>query len=140
VTQLILIRTIILIIIGLASGALVAAGLFTFITSLGIINRLAETTKTARFIHYYENCVILGAAAGVTYSVSITALPLGVLLLGIIGLFSGIFVGCLISSIAEIVNAFPIFLRRFKLTTAVTAIVLALAFGKLVGVLLQYFI
>lgn len=136
----ILIRYFFLMFIGLASGALVAAGLFTFITSLGIVNRLAETTKTARFIHYYENCVILGGIAGAIYSAYILLLPLGNMMLGIIGLFSGIFVGCLISSIAEIINAFPIFLRRFKLKTALAAIVLSLALGKFAGVLLQYFI
>ena len=136
----ILLRYVLLMFIGLTSGALVAAGLFTFITSLGIVNRLAETTKTARFIHYYEDCVILGGVTGVLYSVHALKLPPGNIMLGITGLFSGIFVGCLIGSIAEIVNAFPIFLRRFKLKTALAAIVLSLALGKFVGVLLQYFI
>ena len=51
-------------VIGLACGALVAAGMFTFITMLGIVTRLAQITKTARYILHYESWICAGAVLG----------------------------------------------------------------------------
>ena len=55
-----LINAIFLSFIGLASGFVVAAGIFAFITMLGIIPRLAQRTGTADHIYGYEWMIILG--------------------------------------------------------------------------------
>lgn len=57
----------------------------------------------------------------------------------IFGLLSGIYVGCMIGAIAEILDAFPIFFRRLSIEHAGSLIVIVLALGKVIGVLLQYF-
>lgn len=118
---------------------MVAAGLFTFIVALGVVTRLAQVTRTANFLHRYENCFVAGGIIGNLYW--IFQWPVGLKSIGllIIGVFGGIFTGCLIGSIAEILNAFPIFFRRLNLKYGITAVILGLALGKFVGVILQYF-
>ena len=125
--------------LGFCAGTLVAAGLFTFISTLGIVTRLSQVTRTAGWIHWYENSFIAGGILGNLlwiYGWHIPARALGLLLFG---LFGGIFTGCLIGAIAEILNAFPIFFRRMNLKTGTALVVGALAVGKLTGVLVQYF-
>ena len=56
------------------------------------------------------------------------------------GLFFGIFTGCFIGAIAEILNAFPIFMHRVGLKTGIAAIIAALAAGKFIGVWFYYFL
>lgn len=51
-------------IFGLCAGCTVAAGLFTFIVTLGIVTRLSQVTKSAAFIHWYENSFIVGGIVG----------------------------------------------------------------------------
>lgn len=127
------------VVMGLCAGAFVAAGLFTFIVSLGIVTRLAQVTRTAAYIHYFENSFIAGGIVGNLFWLYHRTIPLGNVGLGLLGLFGGIFTGCLVGAVAEIVNAFPIFFRRLDLKVGTTMVVGALALGKLVGVLCSYF-
>ena len=55
------------------------------------------------------------------------------------GLFAGVFTGCLIGAVAEILNAFPIMFRRIGLKEGTAIVVLMLAAGKFTGVILQFF-
>ena len=133
-------------IFGLCAGCTVAAGLFTFIVTLGIVTRLSQVTKSAAFIHWYENSFIVGGIVGNLlwiYREWFSLLPeskiSAALILGAFGLFGGIFTGCLIGSIAEILNAFPILFRRLNLKTGTALVVAALAAGKLLGIFLQFF-
>ena len=96
-----LINAIFLSFIGLASGFVVAAGIFAFITMLGIIPRLAQRTGTADHIYGYEWMIILGGTAGNILNLFVTHLPVGMIGIPIYGLFSGIFVGCLAMALAE---------------------------------------
>ncbi len=127
------------VVMGLCAGAFVAAGLFTFIVSLGIVTRLAQVTRTAAYIHYFENSFIAGGIVGNLFWLYQRTIPLGSVGLGLLGLFGGIFTGCLVGAVAEILNAFPIFFRRMDLKAGTALVVAALAGGKLVGVLCSYF-
>lgn len=82
-----LINAIFLSFIGLASGFVVAAGIFAFITMLGIIPRLAQRTGTADHIYGYEWMIILGGTAGNILNLFVTHLPVGMIGLPIYGLF-----------------------------------------------------
>ncbi len=126
-------------IIGVCAGGFAAAGLFAFITTLNIMMRLAHVTHTADHIHWYENGVILGAVLGTVCYCYPFILPIGALGTAVFGVFAGIFTGCLVGAVAEILNAFPVFFRRMRLHQGVMWVVAALAFGKFVGVLIQYF-
>ena len=126
--------------LGLCAGAVVAAGLFTFISTLGIVTRLSQVTRTAGFIHWYENSFIAGGIIGNLLWIYRPQVLFGGAGLLFFGLFGGIFTGCLIGAIAEILNAFPIFFRRLDLKAGTALVVAALAVGKLLGVVLQYFL
>lgn len=133
-----LIRQIVLGFIGLCSGLTVAAGVFAFITMLGIIPRLATRTHTRRHIYLYEGMIILGGTLGNIWFIYSFPLPLTSLFLGIIGVFSGIFVGCLAMALAEVLRVFPIISNRVQLKEGFPIVVVAVAIGKLAGTLFQF--
>lgn len=56
------------------------------------------------------------------------------------GLFSGIFVGCLAVSLAEVIDVIPILSRRIGLKVGMRYFLLAIAIGKLVGSLIYFII
>ncbi len=150
------------IIFGLCGGGLVAAGLFAFITILGLVPRLAARTHTARQIHRYENWIVTGAlfgnllnlhqvpfhqigmrlgsiwpdwlSGGWEWGISLLSLVFPV----VMGTASGIFVGCLVMSLAETLDALPTMSRRVHLSVGIQYIIEALAIGKLVGSLVYF--
>ena len=134
----------ILFFIGLCSGGVVAAGLFSFIVSIGAMNRVIGKTHTGDKVHLYENCM----AAGITlanlvslYSFSfIQWIPswIGILFLGLFGLGAGIFIGTLIMSLAENLNALPVFARNLHMTKGIKYVILSLAAGKSAGAWLDF--
>lgn len=46
--------------IGLSSGFTVAAALFALIATIGVLNRLAQVTRSADSIRWYEICFMAG--------------------------------------------------------------------------------
>ena len=120
-------------IIGLSSGAVIAAGLFSFITSLGVISDLADRTHTGKYVKLYEDAITLGGVLGNFSYFFRPSLLVGEAFLLPLGLLIGIFVGCEIMALAEILNVFPIFIRRVKLVRYVPYFILILALGKTVG-------
>lgn len=129
------IKQILLLLIGLSGGALVASGLFAFIVSLGVVSDFADRTHTGNKILLYENAIILGGILGnIFYIYQIPVVLSGsAFLLGMFGLFSGAFVGCWSMALAEVLNVFPIFIRRVKLMKCVPYMILSIALGKIVG-------
>lgn len=134
-----LIRQAILGIIGLSAGFAVAGGVFSFITMLGIIPRLAARTHTKDRIYRYESAVILGGSLGNIWILYEIPLLPSYVLTGAIGLFSGIFVGCLAMALAEVLRVFPILTARISLKEGFPYVVAAAAIGKAVGTVFQYF-
>lgn len=124
--------------IGLCSGATVAAGVFAFITMLGIIPRLADRTNTADHILCYENAIILGGTLGNIWILFELPLHLSVVMVMAFGIFSGIFVGCLYMALAETLRVLPIMVNRIQLKEGFPIIVAAIAIGKVVGTFFQY--
>ena len=55
------------------------------------------------------------------------------ILLGLFGLSVGIFVGCLVMSLAETLKALPTISRRIRLAVGLQYVILAIALGKLAG-------
>ncbi len=125
--------------IGLCSGATVAAGVFAFITMLGIIPRLAARTNTADHIICYENAIILGGTLGNIWILFELPLHLSAVMVMVFGIFSGIFVGCLYMALAETLRVLPIMVNRIQLKEGFPIIVAAIAIGKVVGTVFQYF-
>lgn len=126
----ILIRYFFLFITGLAGGFIVGGGVFAFITMIGIFPRLADRTNTAKYIKLYESGIIWGGSLGNLVIIFPLYLPLGNIFLALIGVFSGIFVGCLAMALAEVLKVIPIFAERVKLKYGMGWVLFSIALGK----------
>lgn len=125
--------------IGLSAGTIVAGGLFGFIVSLGVVSDFADRTGTAKRIMLYEDAVALGGILGnllFLYQIPLTAISP---LIGLFGIFSGVFVGCWAIALTEVLNVFPIFLRRINVTKGIAFIILGIAIGKALGSCAYFF-
>ncbi len=138
-------KIILLWIIGISSGIMVSAGVFTVLFVVGLVPRFAGRTDTARCELFYEECLIFGAVLADVLSVFPIRRSLGsgphillTVLLMMIGIFAGIFVGCLSIALAEVLDGIPIFARRVKLKMGVSTAVLAIALGKIAGSLIYF--
>ncbi len=120
-------------IIGASSGLVVATGLLSFIISLGLISKLAYRTHTAHAIPVYKVMVELGGIIGNAIYIFEIKVAVPYLLLPILGLCIGAFVGCWALSIAEVINIIPLFVRRFQVAKYLKYIIFVLAIGKVVG-------
>ena len=109
------VKYIALILFGLGSGVVVAAGVFSLIATIGIVPRMAEKTKTKDKIIIYEDAITLGGILGTAALFINFSLPIGKVAAAIFSLCIGIFFGELAVSIAEVLNVFPIFMRRIRL-------------------------
>ena len=133
------IKQIILTAIGLSAGFTVAAGLFSFIISLGVISDFADRTHTGEHVLLYEDSVALGGILGNIFFIYQVSVLHGTWILPVFGIFAGIFAGCWAMALAEILNVFPIFIRRIKLIKCIPYIILGLAFGRGLGALLFFY-
>ena len=134
-----MLMNILLAIIGLSCGFAVSAGIFAFIMSLGIIERLAAFSRTVPYIKFYETVVLAGATAGNIFSIYNLNIRIGEAAAGILGLLGGVFTGIMAITLVEMLKSIPIMLRRANIHKGLGTIVLAIALGKLFGSLLQFF-
>ncbi|MFD0870658.1 Uncharacterised protein [Chlamydia abortus] len=128
------------ILIGLAGGLAVGSGMVAFLVVLDIIPRLAQVTKSYRYIHWYEGAVISGAlywtfADFFDWQAAMT--PFSAVFLGF---FAGGFVGMLAAALTEIINVLPILAKRLGLGQYVILFLMAMIFGKVIGSLLEWFL
>ena len=132
-------------IVGFSSGFLVAGGVVALMIGLGIITRFVGITHTAARTALYENAILAGAAAGTVLTVfdikPYMLIPgiAGSAALALSGVFMGRFVGGWIMALAEVVNVFPVFCRRFGIVKGMSWIVIALALGKTAGSLMHFY-
>ena len=126
-------KQIILVLIGLSAGTIVSGGLFSFIISLGVISDLADRTHTGKSVLLYEDAVTLGGTIGNLVLLYGLPIPGGKFILVLLGIFAGVFVGCEIMALAEVLNVFPIFIRRMKMIRFIPYIIWAVAIGRGLG-------
>lgn len=131
---------IILAVIGISGGILVSGGMYALITTLGIINRIAQDTHTAKDILVYEECVIWGAAIGNVLFIFDIQVPFGAAALVVFGLVGGIYAGCLAIALAEVIKTIPVYIMRTGLTKGFGIIILLMALGKGIGGFIYFFI
>lgn len=134
------IRYAFLILMGLSAGVGISAAFVAFISMIGIFSKLAEKTKTSKKYMLYENCLMLGATFGSILSLYEFRLPVGQIGLFVIGLFGGIFTGCLIGALSEVLNVIPILSRRTRVRIGLPYVVLAIAIGKGIGSFVQFYL
>ena len=130
---------IILSFLGLSAGLGIATGLFSFLVALGTISDFADRTHTGKYVVLYEDFIVAGGILGNLFWVYEVSWLHFRWLLPVYGLFSGIFVVCWSMALADVLNIFPIFIRRAKITTGISALIIAMALGKSLGTLLFFF-
>ena len=126
------------VLVGVSAGAAASAGVFALITVIGILPRWAGHTRTAHHVSLYEWSVILGGTAGNLIFLLQPSLPGKEILEAVAGLFMGIFVGGLIMSLAEVLDVFPILLRRVRIQSGIPWMVLSIGIGKMLGAYLYF--
>lgn len=153
-------RQLLLAVIGVSSGLIVSAGVFTVLISVGLIPRFAGKMHVARKIFVLEEMVVLGTLVGDFFSIfsdwgMVGAFVrehelfgaeatqglwnlIGTVFLILFGIFAGTFVGCLALAIAEMLNTIPIFARRIGFRHGLGIAILAVALGKLLGSLIYF--
>jgi len=145
-----------LIFVGGSFGFLSSAGVFTVFSTVGLVPRFAGKTHSAKEILLYENMIVLGTIIGGLMSIwpetwnqafvrleEVVGFPSFWLVfqnfcLIVIGLFSGMFVGCFALSIAEMLDSIPIFTRRISFRKGIGLAVYSVAAGKLFGSLFYF--
>lgn len=125
-------------ILGLSAGITVAGGLFSFLVELGVVADFADRTHTGEHVLLYEDAAALGGAAGSLVFVYGPDLPGGAVTLAVFGLLAGIFTGCWAMALAEVLNVFPVFIRRVRLQNCLPWAILGMAFGKGLGALVFF--
>ena len=124
---------------GASAGGIVAAGVFAFLAIIGIFPRLIAVSGSKDHILLYETMLILGGVFGNIMDLFHNPhMPGGVVMLIIWGITTGIFVGCLVMSLAETLKALPVLSRRIHLAAGLPYVILAVAVGKVVGAILYF--
>ncbi|UOQ85924.1 stage V sporulation protein AB [Gracilibacillus salinarum] len=126
--------------IGFGSGLMVGTGFVAFITVLGIIPRLVQLSKSNHWLKNYQASVIIGAMIGTYLTFTDMVLHIPVIFLGIWGLLHGIFVGMLAAALTEVLNVFPLLMKRLGIDKELLWLLMAIVIGKIVGSLFQWLI
>ncbi len=126
-------------VLGLGAGFGVAAGLFSFIIGLGVVSDFADRTHTGDRVLFYEDCIAAGGVLGNIFWIFKIRIPGGNWLLPVFGIFAGTFVGCWAMALAEILNIFPIFIRRVRVLKCIPWLIFGMALGKSLGALLFFY-
>lgn len=127
--------------VGLSAGGVIAAGVFAFLVIIGVFPRLIGKTGTKRHLLLYGTVIVTGGVLGNIadlYEFSILLHGLAMPFLCIFGLAVGIFVGCLVMSLAETLKALPVISRRIYLAVGLQYLILAIALGKVAGSLTYF--
>lgn len=123
----------------LVAGGGTSAGYVAFITLLGVFEKLSEKYKAINKRVALETLIILGVTFGNAVDLFRIPIHLGTIGLGIYNLLGGIFIGCLAGALAETLCIFPILSRRFNVRDYLPYVLVAAAFGKALGSLVQFF-
>ncbi|MBQ6886605.1 MAG: stage V sporulation protein AB [Lachnospiraceae bacterium] len=134
------IRYLLLCILGFGAGVIIAGAFIAFISTIGIFPRFAAQTHTTKYLKIYENFILLGSTLGNLVSIYSIPVPLGKIGLALVGFFSGVFIGSLVSALAEVANTIPVFSRRASLRKGLPYVLISVALGKGIGSFVQYFI
>lgn len=128
-----------LFLIGISAGGVIAAGVFAFLAIIGVFPRLIGEAGTQGHIVFCETMITLGGIFGnVADLYALPGLFGGQVMLTVWGLSIGIFVGCLVMSLAETLKALPVLCRRIHLAVGLQYVICAIAVGKCAGAMVYF--
>ena len=134
------VKTVILVLLGFGGGLVISGAVFAFIAIIGVVPRIAQKTKTERYIKTYESGIIIGGIWGTSCLMLDYFLPIGRYAVIFLLFLVGVFYRCLAVSLAEVLDVIPILSRRGGLKKGIKYFITALALGKLAGSVLYYFV
>lgn len=134
------IKNLLFCLIGLSAGGAIAGAYVTFIASLGIYTRLDGWANSGNKIFKTETLILFGTTVGNLITVYNISVPLGKIGLAVCGLLFGMFTGCLVSALADMVKLFPILCRRIRLRNGLPYVIASVGLGKAVGCWIQFFL
>ena len=134
-----LIRYILLAASAFAAGTAIAAGFFAFISLIGIFPKLIEKIKGNRHYMLIECLLAYGATIGNIIYIFNVSIPVTIIGMSVFTLLGGIFTGCLVGALAEVLNIFPILSRRFNIRRNMPYVIYVIAAGKLIGSIIGLF-
>jgi stage V sporulation protein AB len=126
--------------IGLAGGLAVGSGMVAFLLVLDIIPRLAQLTRSAAKIHWYETAVVAGSLFWTVADFMDWRMGGTLLSPAIVGLLSGVFVGLLAAALTEVINVLPILAKRMGMSRHILLLLMAMVFGKVAGSLFEWLV
>lgn len=133
-------NSILLTLIGFSGGIVIGSAFIAVIVLLNIIPRLAQMTRTEKFIYIYEKVMIVSVVLITLLDFFDVSLKISEIYLIPIGLVMGIFIGILAAALAEVINVVVVFERRVKVKDYIIYILIAIALGKTVGSLIQWLV
>ncbi|WP_280635576.1 stage V sporulation protein AB [Bacillus sp. 165] len=132
------IESIVVMFVGLAGGIAVGGGFVAFLTVFGLIPRLTQLTKSAKYIPAYEMAVVLGASCGGWFSLQNTVFHMSDYWLVPLGLACGTFIGMLAAALTEVLNVLPILAKRVGVYDKIVLLLMAMVLGKILGSLFHW--
>jgi len=126
-------------VIGFSGGVVVGGAIIAFLTVLGIVSRLIHITSIYDETFILSWAVLLGAVTGCIISIFTFTIHLPQIVSAGFGMVMGIFVGLLVSALAEVINVIPIFANRMNVADYVQVFIIVLALGKVIGSLIYWF-
>ncbi len=133
-----IIKILIVIFLGLASGLAVGSGFVAFLTVLGVIPRMTQLSKTMKMIQHYEWAVVIGALTGVLASLRDPVCHISPFFLIPLGITGGAFVGMLAAALTEVLNVLPILAKRIRMDGEIVILIMAIVLGKIFGSIFQW--
>ncbi|MDQ0205803.1 stage V sporulation protein AB [Alkalicoccobacillus murimartini] len=126
------------VLLGLGGGLAVGGGLVALITVLGVIPRLAQLSRSEAWVRFYEWAGILGIQVGTWASFYSFQLSSSRSLAAFVGLLAGVFIGLLAAALTEVLNVWPILVKRMGMGSQILFLLMAIALGKIAGSLFQW--
>jgi stage V sporulation protein AB len=133
-----ILKYIFVVMLAFGSGAVISGAVFAFIAVIGVVPRLAQKTKTKKYLKLYEEAIVFGGIAGCVEGFLKISIPAHAAVVVVLFICVGVFYGCLAVSLAEVLDVIPILSRRTKLQQGIFFFILAIALGKLTGSILYY--
>lgn len=134
-----LLKSLYMILVGFCGGVGIAAGTFAFLLLIRVLPRIIQKSQLEYKVITIENMIIKGVLFGTVLSFFVWKKKwlywlLGKTMLTFFGISAGIFTGCIAVALAEILDTFPIFFRRIKLSPKYyEGLLFVMALGKMVG-------
>lgn len=128
------------VILGFSNGLVVGAAFAGFISMLGIIPRLVQISRTIQYKILYQNAFCLGVITFTIFYLFDLNVELNNIMVSIIGILFGTFIGMFSSALAEVINVIPVLSKKLKVKDELKIIIYALLMGKVTGSLYYWLI